>query len=188
MKQKIIEASIHLFDGQGFKETSIQEIVEKIGVTKGTFYYYFSSKQELLKDIHLGYIDDLIIEQEMIINEPGLSCSDKLHKIIYMVISNIKSQKKSARIFFREMRHLSDEHMKQIKHKRNVFRENYQKLIEQGISSGEFSDEYRADMLTFGILGITNWSYNWFNPEGELSEEELADVYTGIILKGIKRS
>ena len=48
MKRKIIEESIDLFDKKGFNNTSIQNIVDSIGVTKGTFYYYFSSKQELL--------------------------------------------------------------------------------------------------------------------------------------------
>lgn len=41
MKEKIIEVSIDLFGKHGFTETSIQDIVDGLGVTKGTFYYYF---------------------------------------------------------------------------------------------------------------------------------------------------
>ncbi|MEH7546671.1 MULTISPECIES: TetR/AcrR family transcriptional regulator [Bacillaceae] len=55
MKQKLIETGIQLFDQNGFKSTSVQDIVQLLGVTKGTFYYYFNSKEELLKDIHLIY-------------------------------------------------------------------------------------------------------------------------------------
>ena len=46
MKQKIKNTSISLFEQKGFAETSIQDIVDSLGVTKGTFYYYFASKEE----------------------------------------------------------------------------------------------------------------------------------------------
>ena len=61
VKEKITAQSIRLFEKKGFTETSIQDIVDSLGVTKGTFYYYFSSKEELLMDIHLGYIDELLV-------------------------------------------------------------------------------------------------------------------------------
>jgi AcrR family transcriptional regulator len=38
MKEKIIQQSIQLFGEKGFKETSIQDIVDSLSVTKGTFY------------------------------------------------------------------------------------------------------------------------------------------------------
>ncbi|WP_374722356.1 TetR/AcrR family transcriptional regulator [Peribacillus tepidiphilus] len=187
MKQKILDTSIHLFDQQGFKETSIQDIVDSIGVTKGTFYYYYNSKQELLKDICLTYIEDLVTQQEAIIHDGEKDCTTKLYEIVYMLIHNIKSQRRSARIFFREMRHLGEHQFKEIKAKRTLFRENYQKLIEEGISKGEFKNSLNPDMLTFGILGITNWSYYWFNPEGAVSEEKLTEIYMDLILNGIKK-
>jgi AcrR family transcriptional regulator len=188
MKDKIIETSIQLFDRKGYTATSIKDIVERMDVTKGTFYYYFNSKQDLLRDIHLDYIEDLITQQEKILTDPNKDCTEKLYGIIYMVISNIRTQRESARIFFREMRHLSGKHIEDISNKRNLFRQNYQQLIETGITKGEFKNSIPADMLTFGILGITNWSYYWYNPDGEIQEEELAQIYTDIILNGVKNT
>jgi AcrR family transcriptional regulator len=186
MKEKIIETSIELFDQKGFKETAVQEIVESLEVTKGAFYYYFKSKEELLRDICLTYIEDLLQQQECILRDENKDCTTKLYEIVYMLIHSIKTKRKSARIFFREMRHLHEAHLQEIKAKRRAFRENYQKLIEDGIAKGEFKEMPTPHMVTFGILGITNWSYYWFHPEGEISEEKLAEIYIDLILNGIK--
>ncbi|MBY0096820.1 TetR/AcrR family transcriptional regulator [Mesobacillus maritimus] len=188
MKERIVETSIQLFDKKGFTGTSIKEIVEELNVTKGTFYYYFKSKEELLKDIHLTYIDDLIEQQKVILEDLEKDCVAKLYSLIFMVINNIGSNRESARIFTREVRHLSGKNVEEIRAKRNLFRRQYQELIEMGIRQGEFKDTIPADMLTFGILGIINWTYYWYNPEGEVSEEELAQMFTNLILEGVKAS
>jgi len=185
MKKEIIEHSILLFEKKGFSQTSIQDIVDALNVTKGTFYYYFSSKEELLMDIHLQYIDDLLNRQAMILHDASLSCCKKLAKIIHLLISDIKERGPSARVFFREIRHLSNKNVKVIKKKRTEFRVNIQRLIEEGIAKGEFKSHLQADLIAFGILGVTNWSYQWFKPEGKVTDEALSHIFTDMILNGI---
>lgn len=186
MKQRILEAGIKLIDENGFKSTSINDIVEAIGVTKGTFYYYFASKEELLKDIHLLYIEDLIHRQDKILANPATTCTRKLYEIIYLLISNIRTKRQSARIFIREIRHLSKDNFDSIRNKRNEFRINVQQLLEDGVQKGEFITGCQADIVTLGILGMANWSFYWFNPNGAVSEEELSEIYVDMILAGIK--
>ncbi|KHE66856.1 TetR/AcrR family transcriptional regulator [Halobacillus sp. BBL2006] len=187
MKQKIMDISIHLFDKKGFTETSIQEIVDELGVTKGTFYYYFKNKQELLTNIHLNFIEYLLENQEEILNDDTKDSREKLRSMIFMVINSIKNRKKSARIFFREMRNLEDDYLDQNIKKRDQFRKNLQTLVEDGINKGDFQDHLSPDMITRGILGMTNWSYYWYNPEGNVSEEELTSIYLEMILHGIDK-
>jgi AcrR family transcriptional regulator len=185
VKEKITGASIQLFEKKGFSETSIQDIVDSIGVTKGTFYYYFSSKEELLMDIHLGYIDELLIQQDRIIKDQSKSCKEKLFDIVNMLILDIKSRGSAAKIFFREMKNLSEERTDLIIPKRDRFRFTIEELIEVGKAKGEFRPNLNASIITFGILGITNWSYNWFNPNGICSDREVAEIFVEMILKGI---
>ncbi|MBG9588545.1 TetR/AcrR family transcriptional regulator [Cytobacillus firmus] len=186
MKEKITEKSIRLFDQKGFSETSIQDIVDSLGVTKGTFYYYFSSKEQLLMDIHLRYIDDMLANQHEILGDESKSSKDKLLKIVQMLLGNIKTQGASAKVFFREMRNLSEESLSEIIPKRDQFRLNIEKLIEEGKQNGEFHANLNSPIIAFGILGVTNWSYQWFNPEGSISDREVAEIFTEMILKGIE--
>ena len=186
MKRKITENSILLFEKKGFSETSIQDIVDSLGVTKGTFYYYFSSKEELLMDIHLQYIDEILSIQNEILEDSNKDNKTKLFDIVYMLISHIKNQRSSAKIFFREMQNLSEERLADIIPKRDQFRLNIEKVLRNGIEKGEFRSDINAPIVTFGILGIANWSYNWFNPEGSMSDREVTEIFVDMVLKGIE--
>lgn len=184
MKGKIKQQSILLFEKKGFSETSIQDIVESLGVTKGTFYYYFKSKEQLLMAIHLGYIDDLLGRQEEILKLDIMSRL-KLEKIIQLLIQDIEQYGPSGRVFFREMRHLTEENADEVKSKREQFRKNIEQLIREGMGRGEFRQSLQPGIIAFMILGVTNWSYQWFNPEGEVSAELLAGIYSDVIVNGI---
>ncbi|WP_246943981.1 TetR/AcrR family transcriptional regulator [Bacillus pinisoli] len=186
MKERITEQSIRLFEKKGFTETSIQDIVDSLGVTKGTFYYYFSSKEELLMDIHISYINDLNAQQELILGDTTKNCKEKLYDIVYMLIKNIELDGPSARVFFREMRNLSEEHLSEIIPKRDRFRLNLQGLLDEGKDKGEFTQNLKSDIVAFGILGIANWSYQWFNPSGKTSDQEVTNIFVDMILQGIE--
>ena len=187
MKQKIKNTSISLFEQKGFAETSIQDIADSLGVTKGTFYYYFASKEELLMNIHLDYINGLIERQEAILNTSRKTCRQKIHDIAYLLVSDIRSQGLSAKVFFREIKLLSEDKLEEILPKRDQFRFNIEDLILQGMKTGELRSDLNPTIITFGILGILNWSYQWFNPEGVISEHELADMFVEMIMKGIEK-
>lgn len=184
MKKEIKQQSILLFEKKGFSETSIQDIVEALGVTKGTFYYYFTSKEQLLMDIHLSYINDLL-ERQKRIQQTQLSNREKLTQLIALLITDIANHGPSGKVFFREMRHLCKENSVEVKKKREEFRENLEQIISDGIAQGEFRKELEPEMIAFAILGVTNWSYQWFNPSGTISAERLAGVYSDLILNGI---
>ncbi|HEX7064448.1 MAG TPA: TetR/AcrR family transcriptional regulator [Bacillales bacterium] len=185
MKDQIIDQSIQLFESKGFSETSIQDIADALGATKGTFYYYFPSKEQLLMDIHSTYIDELLRKQREILESVGKDCKTKLFEMIGLTIKQIEPNGRRAKIFFREMMNLKEENQAVIKRKRKEFRLNLQKMIEQGMDNGEFRKDLRADMVTFAILGMCNWSYNWFKPNGPVSDQELVELYVDTLLKGI---
>jgi AcrR family transcriptional regulator len=186
VKESIVQESISLFEKKGFSETSIQDIVEALGVTKGTFYYYFNSKEELLMDIHLIYINKILHEQQLMFANQSKNCKEKLLEVAKLLISSIENQGASARVFFREMRNLNEEHLTEIIEKRDQFRRNVQKLVEEGIQQGEFRADLQPDIVTFGVLGICNWSYFWFNPNGQVKDEEVAAIFVEMLLNGIQ--
>ncbi|WP_379967239.1 TetR family transcriptional regulator [Ectobacillus sp. sgz5001026] len=187
MKEKIIQASIELFEKQGFAETSIQHIVDTVGVTKGAFYYHFVSKEELLVAIHHRFIDFILRKQNQIMKRLDTSFREKLHQIITMLLQNIEQNGKSARVFFRELQNLKDSNLEELLEKRDQFRRGLEEVIRRGIEIGEFKQELNPSMIALGILGMCNWSYMWFNPSGPIKAEAFANICMDMVLNGIEK-
>lgn len=184
MKDTIVRASMKLFEERGFRETSIQDICDAVGVTKGAFYYYFTSKEELLMEIHQQYIDDLLSQEEKILNEE-LSASDQILGVMSLLMDSIRNNRAAARIFFAELRQLEGERLAAIITKRRTFRTNVEGVVRRGMETGELRDDVDPGAMTMAILGIVNWSYQWFQPNGKLGSLELARQFHRMIMSGI---
>src|SRR5699024_10717036 len=120
-----------------------------------------------------------------IYDNSSLQNKEKLEQTIQMLISAIKEKSSSDRVFFHEIRHLNKTNILQITETRNKFKHKLENVDHQGIKVKEFKTELPADMITFGILGLTNYSYNWFDPSGEISPDELARIFSNMIFHGI---
>ncbi|WP_338777707.1 TetR/AcrR family transcriptional regulator [Metabacillus sp. FJAT-52054] len=188
MKEQIRQMSIQLFAEKGFKETSIQDIVNALNVTKGTFYYYFTSKEQLLMDIHLSYIDSLLQKQKTILEDPQKSYREKLHEVVYLLIHDIEKEGLSAKVYFREMRNLSEPHLSLIASKRDLFRRQIEEILRSGMEKQEFRDDLPVDIVALGVLGMANWSYFWFDPSGRETDSSISDIFIKILLEGLKGS
>lgn len=184
MKEAIVRAAMQLFDARGFRETSIQDICDAVGVTKGAFYYYFTSKEELLMEIHQQYIDDLLQSQEEILHKDN-SASDKILLIMELLMNSIQNNRSAAKIFFAELRQLGGERLNSIIAKRRQFRKNVEHVVRLGMDDREFRTDLDTGAVTMAILGIVNWSYQWFQPDGRLPSNELARQFHRIIMLGI---
>jgi len=57
-RNELLDAAEHLFTTKGYQDTSITDIVQQVQVAKGTFYYYFKSKEEILDEVLLRLIEE----------------------------------------------------------------------------------------------------------------------------------
>lgn len=67
-RQKIAEAAVELFELHGYETTTVQQIAERAAVAKGTFFNYFTSKEELMMELQGAVI---MKEIETVVGKPG---------------------------------------------------------------------------------------------------------------------
>src|SRR5690606_4108763 len=183
--QRLLAAATRLFAEQGYDRTSVQEIVEAAGVTKGALYHYFGSKDDLLHEV---YARVLRVQQERL--DAYADADEPIEKrlrgaaadVVVTTIENLDD----ASIFFRSMHHLSPEKNKQVRAARRRYHERFRALIEEGQEAGVFSRATPADLVVDYHFGSVHHLSTWYRPDGPLSPQEVADHLADLLLRALR--
>lgn len=89
--EKILEVSLALFNEKGYEKTTIQDIVNALGMSKGAIYHHFKSKDEIIEALsERCYHNDT--QMELLRNASDKTGIEKLRAIIYRQIQNEEKQ------------------------------------------------------------------------------------------------
>lgn len=152
-KNNLLEAATIIFAEKGYKNASVDEIVEKAKTAKGTFYYHFKSKEDLFLSLIDTGIDKL--SDKMMIE------ADKYHNPIQKVEAVIASQYK----FFTTNQDICQMLLSEIWHTESRWkqvyvekRNKYIKAMEQSIKAGQennlFDSKIDAKIAAIAIFGL----------------------------------
>lgn len=140
-KKEIMETAMKLFIENGYEETPVSLIISNIGISKGTFYYYFKSKEELLDEIvrerSLKIMDALI----PIVNDSALNALEKISLIFTNAVKIKADMKEELHTIYRVW--MDDKYLL-IRHKmeeRNILMmvPEIKKVVLQGINEKSFN-------------------------------------------------
>jgi len=108
-KQQILEGAIKCFSEKGYRGTSIQDIADALGISKGSLYFYFKSKEDLLLSIFKYYIESVSRKSQELSRSTELSSRDKLRKQISMSYELYDQHKSFIMIIMQERFDLNEE-------------------------------------------------------------------------------
>lgn len=184
-RQMLLTSSLELFGAQGFHATSVQEIVERAGLTKGAFYHHFASKEDVLLLIHDEFLDtqgERVAEIVAAYESPV----DQLREIVRYSVLSVARYQAHVAVFFQERRFLTGERAAEVHRKRDSVERTMEGVIEAGIAQGHFNPEITPRIAVFSIVGMTAWVYQWYRPRGKSSAEEIADQMATIVMNGLR--
>jgi AcrR family transcriptional regulator len=80
-RDEILDIAQEFFLTKSYSKTTVEDVINKAGIAKGTFYHYFKSKEDLLDAIVMRFIETGVAIIESIVNDPKLTAEQKLYKI-----------------------------------------------------------------------------------------------------------
>jgi AcrR family transcriptional regulator len=183
-RQEVIDVAARVFADQGFHATSIDDLVAATGLQRGGLYHYIGGKHELLLAIHERFIEPLLASAHEIVAE-DLPADETLRRLAHALMEDIADYRDQVTVFLHEWRALRD--MPEWEHV-HAARHEFESVIESVLVRGEQTGLFAVSdprLTTLAFLGIFNYTYTWFDPDGPSSPDAIAERFVGIFLDGI---
>lgn len=183
--QRLVAVARRLFAEKGFDRTSVQEIVEAAGVTKGAMYHYFGSKDDLLHEIYARVLR-LQSDRLAAIADSDEPLAQRLHAAAVDVVVTSTANLDDTKIFFRSMHQLSPEKQREVRAERRRYHERFRALVEEGQRSGVFRDDVPADLVVDYFFGAVHHLGTWFRADGPLSGRQVGEYFADLLLASLR--
>ncbi|TDX51515.1 TetR/AcrR family transcriptional regulator [Orenia marismortui] len=181
-KNEILDVAEELFAKKGFDNTPVSKIVNKVGVAKGTFYYYFDSKEDIIVAIlerRFNYIKKKI---NTVINDKTYTPIKKLEMLLMELIFPHKEGNN-------HINNIKIDENEKIHQKRDVlffeiFEPYIEMVIKEGVERGSFNTNNIEETSKILFLGIDRYIHIFYNT---LNDKKILDKRIKAITEVIER-
>lgn len=157
---EFFDTARQLFFQKGYEKTSVNDIIEKIGVAKGTFYHYFKSKEDLLDQLVNQFAKKSVLEVEKMMERREMNALERMNHFFISIrnlkVENIELMKMLMRTIYKDenliLRH------KIFKRSAEVLTPSFAEIIKQGREEGYFHslDPWETAEIIFMMAFIMN--------------------------------
>jgi AcrR family transcriptional regulator len=151
---------------------------------KGSLYYYIRSKEELLYLVVRDPIRQAYNKLEEIVKSDA-PVQIKIAQAITNHMTLFHQHYPHIAVYLHDFHHLLQKLDKNAsetpKHNQRLWAE----LLQQGVKTGELRYDLDTKVTGYAILGMCNWIYRWYNPHGALPAEDIAAIFTKLVLEGL---
>lgn len=189
---ELMAAALDLFVERGFAATRLDDVAARAGVSKGTLYLYFSSKEELFKAVIRSGIVPLIERGEKLLeeHEEG-SMIPLMRQIVFAWWESVGNTKLGGipKLMFSECRNFPE--LGQFYYEEVISRGHrlMQSVLEAGMKSGEFRDmdaNYAMRLILAPLVFLLLWRHSFdFCDSKNIDAERYLDQHLDMVINGL---
>src|SRR5699024_10461436 len=169
-KEEIIQAAVSVFMEKGYTGTTMEDVAANLLMTKGSVYYYFKDKQELLYQSQKMLLEKSIENIEANKQAQDLPVIERLRKSMIVHIEYLISERSGFKTMVDPERYFSETQIEKIIKLRNNYEKNIDQLITEGMESN-IIESLDIKVVRNIILGVMNWVIQWNTSKDEKDEQ-----------------
>ncbi|WP_154402251.1 TetR/AcrR family transcriptional regulator [Ornithinimicrobium cavernae] len=181
-RRSILMAAAHIFAARGYHAASMTDVQAAVGCSRGTLYYHFSSKDEILFEICLSSTERQLREAKEIAAR-GDSAEDTVALLVDSVLGEIFTHRDSVLVIQRELESLTQERRLTIRSMRDEYETVWADLFGRAVKEGHFRSVDHIELKA--LLGMLVHVGSWVR-EGPIKRVELVDRFAGLILRSVR--
>jgi len=180
----IITAAAKVFQTKGYHAATVQDIADAVGILKGSLYHHVKSKEDLLYLIVKEPIARIYEEMAEIVASDR-PAGEKLRRAIATHLDAFDRHYPHLFVYLHEREEMKRRFREQFKLSPKQYERCWQQILREGVKSGEFRPDLDVQVVSYGLLGMLNWLYKWYDPRGRLGVREVADQLSALALGGL---
>lgn len=181
---EVIAAAAKVFAERGYHETTIEDLIEASGMTRGGLYHYTESKRDLLLAVIDELMRPLLAQAQEMMSQPQPP-EVHLRQLLRLWLAHVASHRNHMIVFSQERQTLSHgPGWSEVAKARKRFERMLAEVIDRGRREGSFQTA-DPQLVVLMLLGAVNYTPQWFSARGRLSPEQIADLYCDTLLAGI---
>ncbi|WP_027342737.1 TetR/AcrR family transcriptional regulator [Hamadaea tsunoensis] len=184
VRERIVASAVELFAEQGYDATSVQQVVDRAGVTKGALYHYFAAKEDLIIEVYRSVFANRLAALDRIV-AAGRDPATTLRLIIDDIVVGTVAMTGESAVISRELSHLDQHRTQSLQQDWRRYQEGVREVIRQGQADGVFATATSAEVASWAIFGVTNSLHTWFRPDGPKSAGQIARELADLVLAGL---
>lgn len=150
-RAEIMDAAMLLFMEKGYANTTTQDIVDKVNISRGLLYYHFKNKEDILYCLVERYSEKLLRDIHVIVNDDDKTAIEKIRAFIDATIistDNVSAEGTELQktVDIEENRYMLDKLSHKLIEKLTIY---FERIINQGISEKVFSVKYPSETAEF---------------------------------------
>jgi AcrR family transcriptional regulator len=182
-REVILQVATRLFGEKGYHATSVRDISAEMGLLAGSLYSHIGGKRELLAEIFRRRLERMTGELREIAQAEA-PARQKLRLAFALYLRLIAEDIPLHRVLIHEFRSLEADELARVHERRDVLVDLVTQIVEQGVEAGEFR-AVPTRLTSLVMISITQWAAEWFDPNGTLSVEEMADFLAELVVEGL---
>jgi AcrR family transcriptional regulator len=182
--EDIIAAAARVFQTKGYHAATVQDIADAVGILKGSLYHHVKSKEDLLYLIVKEPIAR-IYERMTEIADGDSPPGEKLRRAIHAHLEALARHYPHLFVSLHEREEMKHRFREQFKLSPKQYERCWQQILREGVKSGAFRPDLDVQVVSYGLLGMLNWLYKWYDPRGRLDVREIAEQFSMLALSGL---
>ena len=182
MREAVLATAAQLFLEKSYGRTSLNDVAERLSITKPALYHYFRNKEEILLECYrLG--TGLIAET---LNEIASHCGTGIKKVEAFIYSyaSVMTVNFGRCVMRLDEGDLSSPARAEVRNYKREIDRRLRSFIQEGITDGSIAP-CDPKIAAFSIAGALNWICMWYEPDGALSPEEIASQFARTLTRGL---
>jgi AcrR family transcriptional regulator len=184
-REQLLNVAIEVFSEQGFRATSMWDLARAMNLSKPALYHYVVSKEALLVELYDRVTAESNESVRSLIDRADIDPLEAFRLALVERVVYTCENTRLLKVFFENEAEIPKDLTRKLRRQQRSYEDGLIVLLNRATDAGRLQYSGSPRVVISTLLGAAHWTYKWYDPQGRLSSDQLADQMVELLLAGL---